>query len=104
MFNASHATPCREMSQVKGAAERSASDLTIRLISTPRGSSMAEAVVMVPRPRGTLAPAIKWREIEMATRLQFGDMGKMTVRVVLYRFSDIAGLRCRDRIDWGVES
>ena len=76
MFNASHATPCREMSQVKGAAERSASDLTIRLISTPRGSSMAE--VMVLRPRGTLAPAIKWR---MATRLQSGDMGKMTVSI-----------------------
>ena len=80
MFNASHATPCREMSQVKGAAERSASDLTIRLISTPRGSSMAE--VMVLRLRGTLAPAIKWR---MATRLQSGDMGKMTVSI-LQRF------------------
>ena len=90
LFNASHAMPCREMCRVKGAAENNASDLTIRLISTPRGSSMAEAVVMVPRPRGTLAPAIKWREIEMATRLQFGDMGKMTVRVVLDRFSDIA--------------
>ena len=92
------------MSKVKGAAERSASDLTIRLINTHQGTSMAEVLGIVPRPRGTLAPAIKWRETEMATRLQFGDMGKMTVRVVLDRFSDIAGLRCRDRIDWGVES
>ena len=103
LFIASHAMACREMSRVTGtgAPESNASGLTIRLISTPRGSSMAEAVVMVPRPRGTLAPAIKWR---MATRLRFADMGRMTVRVVLDRFSDIAGLRCRDRIDWGVES
>ena len=80
LFIASHAMACREMSRVTGAPESNASGLTIRLI-TPRGSSMAEAVVMVPRPRGTLDPAIEWREIEMATRLQFGDMGKMTVSV-----------------------
>ena len=71
--------PCREMSRVKGAAESNASDLMIRLINTHRGSSMAKASEMVPRLRETLVPAINWREIEMATRLQFGDLGKMTV-------------------------